>query len=512
MAAKRLLMRKIREILRLKHDLGRSHRHIAAQLGISVGSVSEVARRAGGAGLGWPLPADLDDAELERRLYGQSTAAPGRRPLPVWSKIHQELKRVGVTLQLLWLEYREDHADGYQYTQFCEHYRRWRKSLRSSMRQTHRAGDKLFLDYSGKRPEIVDPRTGEVRTVELFVAVLGASGYTYAEATPSQKLRDWVASNARALEFFGGVPGALVPDCLRSAVTRGCRYEPEVNLTYQGFAEHYGTSVLPARPRKPKDKAKVEVGVQVIQRWILARLRNRIFFSIEELNEAIWELLDEVNDRPYQKLGVSRAEMFETIDRPALRPLPAERYHYTERRYARVNIDYHVEFDRHYYSVPYQLAHEQVEVRATESTIEVIHRHRRVASHRRSYRRGQHTTDPAHMPSAHRRHAEWTPSRIVAWAETIGTNTAELAVHILRSRRHPEQGYRSCLGIMRLVETYGPERLEKACARALRVDARSYKSVKAILKGNLDQAPVETNDRRSLPRSHANLRGREYYQ
>jgi transposase len=380
------------------------------------------------------------------------------------------------------------------------------------MRQTHRAGDKLFLDYSGKRPSIVDPKTGEVKEVELFVAALGASGYTYAEATPSQKLRDWVASNARALEFFGGVPAALVPDCLRSAVTRGCRYEPEVNLTYQGFAEHYGTSVLPARPRKPKDKAKVEIAVQVIQRWILARLRNRTFFSIEELNDAIWELLAEVNNRLYQKLGVSRAEMFEKLDRPALRPLPAVRYHYTERKYVRVNIDYHVEFDRHYYSVPYQLAHEQVEVRASDSTIEIVHQHKRVASHRRSARRGQHTTDPAHMPSAHRRHAEWTPSRILSWAETVGANTAELASHILRSRRHPEQGFRSCLGILRLAKTYGDERLEKACARALRIDARNYKSVKAILKNKLDQVPVEANDRCSLPQNHANLRGREYYQ
>jgi transposase len=433
------------------------------------------------------------------------------RPLPDWGTLHAERRRVGVTLELLHLEYLAQHPDGYRYSAFCERYRRWLKDRHLSMRQEHLAGEKLFVDYSGKKPHYIDGKTGLPVEVELFVAVMGASSFTYVEATATQKGPDFIASHVRAFEFFGGVTGMLVPDQLRSGVTVPCRYEPGIQRTYDELAKHYGTAVVPARPGHPRDKAKVETAVLVAQRWILARLRNQTFFSLDELNQRIWELLDELNDRPMRIYRASRRELFERLDRPALRPLPVERFVYADWKAARVNIDYHVELDGHYYSVPHALVREKVELRITASTVEVIHRNQRVASHPRSSKRGMHTTTAEHMPKSHQQHREWTPSRITHWAGTVGVKTEELVAAILRERTHPEQGYRSCLGILRLGKRYGNERLEAACARALVAGARSYRHVESILKHSLDR--VADIEQRSNAKSidHENVRGRDYY-
>jgi transposase len=478
---------------------------------VSVGAVHNAVSRAELAGLDWVAANALDDEALEAAIYGDATDGGDLRPLPDFGYLHAERKRKGVTLALLHLEYLEQHADGYRYSQFCDYYRRWLKTRALPMRQEHLGGEKLFVDYSGKQPHLIDPATGEKIEVELFVAVLGASSYTYAEASLTQRGPDWIASHGRALVFFGGVPEILVPDQLKSGVTHACRYEPGVQRAYEEMATHYGTAVVPARPAKPRDKAKVEVAVQVVQRWILARLRNQTFFSLDALNERIWELLEELNDRVMRVYGQSRRQLFERLDRPALRPLPAERFVYGEWKTAKVNIDYHVEVERHYYSAPYGLVHEEVDARITGTTVEIFHRGRRVASHVRSDARGRHTTDASHMPLSHQKHLEWTPSRIIHWAGTIGAQTRALVEAILAERPHPEQGYRSCLGILRLGKRYGDERLEAACGRAVTAGARSYRHVDAILKNALDRVPIA--DAPDVPGvgSHENIRGGDYY-
>ncbi len=516
MAQKRLSMRMIKEILRLKWQCGRTHREVAAATWKSPGTVSHTVLRAKAAGYRkWEDIVDLDDDTLERKLYGVQAVPGAVRPLPdpVW--MHLERKKPGVTLELLHLEYLDAHPTGLKYTAFCNVYRRWLSARRLTMRQNHIAGEKLFVDYSGKRAHIIDRKTGEWIPVELFVAVLGASNYTYAEATRTQKSRDFIASHMRTLEYIGGVPKALVPDQLKSGVIAACRYEPTAQRTYEEMARHYQTAILPARPRKPRDKAKVEVGVQVVQRWILARLRNERFFSLEALNERIAELLEELNDRPMRRYRASRRQLFEQIDRPELAPLPCERFTYAQWKSAKVNIDYHVEYDRHYYSVPYTLVSAVVEIRATAMTIEIIHKGKRVTSYVRSYVPGKHTTKPEHMPKSHRAHAEWTPSRMITWAQKLGPHTAHLVKSLLEQRRHPEQAYRSCLGIMRLEKRYGAERVDAACRRALIVSARSYKHVANILKNGLDKIPLpeqSPDQDTAVPEPHEYVRGSSYYQ
>jgi transposase len=513
-------MRRNREILRQKWALGRSHRKVALSLGVSTGAISTVLARAKAAGLStWEEAFEgLSEAEFERRLYRDTTSHAGSRPMPDWAEIHAELAKKYVTRRLLHLEYLERHPDGYAYTQFCNGYRRWREKQKRSMRQIHRAGEKLFIDYSGKKPVVVDPTTGQVREVELFVAVFGASNYTYAEATESQKSADFIASHVRAFEYFGGVAELLVPDQLKSGVTKACRYEPGLQRTYEEMAEHYGTTIIPARPRKPKDKAKVEVAVQIVQRWILAVLRHETFFSLAELNGRIRVLLDQLNDRPMRSYRASRRELFEKLDQPVLRSLPDRPFDFAEWKFAKVNIDYHVELEGHYYSVPHALVGEKVELRFTAGTLEVYFRGERVASHPRHGREyrlpGRHSTKPSHMPRAHQKHLAWTPTRLIHWGESVGESTGALVTAILADRPHPEQGYRSCLGILRLAKRYGDARLEAACARAHRVRARSYRHVEAILKNGLDRVEdpnaTKRNPQPSLP-LHENLRGSDYY-
>jgi transposase len=477
---------------------------------MGVGTVSEYVERARRAGVSWPLPPELDDAALEARLFPAAPA--GReRVLPDLAAIHQELKGVGVTLHLLWEEYRQVHGErGYGYSQYCELYRRWAGQLRPLMRQLHRAGEKLFVDFSGKRPSIVDRRTGELVAVELFVGVLGASGYTYAEATATQKLHDWLGAHERMLEYFGGSAAIWVPDQLKGAISESCRYEPGVNRTYQELASHYGAVVIPARPGKPRDKAKVEAMVLVAQRWILARLRKRSFFDLVELNAAIRELVDELNERLMQKLKVSRRELWERVDRPGLKPLPAARYEVSQWARCRVNIDYHVEVAGHLYSVPYQLIGQLLEARYTSTIVEVYHKGQRLDSYPRRYERGA-TTRSEHMPSSHRAHAEWTPSRLVHWAEKTGPACGRLVAGILKSRPHPEQGYRACLGLMRLGKLYSASRLEAACERAEHLRSYSYRTVKNILAASQDRLALGDAPHDRATAAHDNIRGGEYY-
>jgi transposase len=507
-------MRQAKEILRQKWLLERTHREIARSVGVGAGTVSDTATRARNAGLDcWDVVEPLGEDELEQRLYGAALVRHPRRPGFDPAELDIELRRKGVTLQLLHLEYLECHPNGYRYTQFCQIYKDWKKRQGLTMRQVHRAGEKLFVDYSGTKPSIVDPHTGEVREVELFVAALGASSYTYAEATLTQSTRDWVRSHENAFAFFGGVTELVVPDQLKSGVTDPCRYEPGAQRTYEELLCHYGSIPLPARQRKPRDKAKVEVAVQVAQRWILARLRNQIFYSLAELNARIKELLVELNERKMRAYGASRRELFERLDRPALRPLPESRFVYGEWYFKKPGIDYHIDIDGHYYSAPHTSSDETFDVRVSAGTVELWLRGKRITSHPRSHRKGRHTTNPAHMPASHREHAEWSPSRLIRWATKMGPETATLVALILRDRPHPEQGYRSCLGIMRLGKQYGKERLEAASTRAVAVGARSYKHVAAILKNGIDRLPMPgATPQNTNSVSHGNIRGSAYYQ
>jgi transposase len=505
-------MRKLRDVLRLKYDTQLPLRAIAQACGLGLGTVSTYLQRAAAGGLRWPLPDDLDDAALEARLFTRPTVpATCDRALPNWTTLHQELKKAGVTLTLLWQEYRAQHPHGYAYSQFCERYRQWARRLTPSMRQVHHAGEKLFVDFSGKRPHLIDPTTGAEIVVELFVGVLGASGLIYAEATRSQALPAWVGAHIRMLEYFHGSPAIWVPDQLKSGVTTASRYEPEINRTYADLARHYGAVVIPARPATPTDKPLVEVSVQIAQRWVLAVLRHQTFFTLADLNAAIRDRLDAINDRPMKRLGVSRQTLFDQIDRPALKPLPSTRYELAEWKVCRPNIDYHVAIDHNFYSVPYQLTDESLEARFTASTVEVFFKSRRVAAHARLTGRGRYATQVAHMPRAHRAHAEWTPSRLIAWAEQTGAATGRLVAGILERRPHPEQAYRACLGLMRLGRQYGPARLEAACQRAEQLRSYRFRTVEHILHHQQDRLPLDEPPARPAL-THENLRGATYYE
>ncbi|HUL68578.1 MAG TPA: IS21 family transposase [Burkholderiaceae bacterium] len=507
-------MRRIREVLRLNAECDLSYSQIGRALGISKGSVANYLSAAEAAGLTHQEAAALDDAALRVRLYPQREVSK-KFVEPDFALVHRELKRKGVTLTLLWEEYR-DSAQGIPYSRsrFCERYQQFVQRLRRSMRQTHTAGEKLFVDYAGQTVPVIDPAGGAERRAHIFVAVWGASNFTYAEATWTETKADWIGAHVNAFEYAGGVSALLVPDNPKALISEASRYEPEPNRTYQALAEHYGCAVLPARPRKPRDKAKVEAGVLLVERWILARLRHRRFYSLAELNGAIGALLEDLNNRPFQKLEGSRRSWFEALERPALRPLPPTAFEYAQFKRALVSrLDYHVEFERHYYSVPHALVGQEVELRVTRTTIEVLYHSRRVASHVRSSRHGGYTTVPEHMPASHRAHHEWTPQRLMRWAGTIGAATQRVVTHILETKPHPEQGYRACLGMLALARKYGNRRLEAACERAAALGAKSRKSVASILANGLESQPVQRSlldDAPALP-AHANVRGPKYY-
>jgi len=511
MPTPRITMRQIREVLRLHLQAGLSYAETGRALKMAKSTVGAVVLMARAAGVDWATAQRLDDAELERRLYRPPVPRCSHQLEPNYAWIHQELKRPGVTLQLLWEEYARGNRLAYKYTSFCIKYRAWVVSLARSMRQTHVAGEKLFVDYAGQTVPIFDAATGEITPAQIFVAVLGASNYTHACATARQTMDDWLGAVMEAFEFIGGVPLLLVPDQTRALIARPDPYEPQTGRTVEEFATHYGVAVLPARPGRPRDKPKVEAAVLLVERWILARLRNRRFFSLAELNAAIEQLLVELNARSFKKLPGCRRSAFESIDRPALRPLPAARFELARWKRARVNIDYHVEFDGHYYSVPHRLVRTEVELRITSTTLEVIAGNRRLASHVLSSRRGHHTTLPEHMPASHRAHHEWTPQRLIAWGERIGAATAAVVRWQMDNRPHPEQGYRACLGLQRLAREFTAPRLEAACARALSIAAPTYRSVASILKSGLDRQPLAAAEPRSALPLHDNVRGPDYY-
>jgi len=507
-------MRKIKEVLRLRWEHDSSNNQIARSCNIARSTVREYLSRAEVAGLTWPLDPNLDDSALENLLFPIKPVLPSSlRQMPSMEYLFQEMKKKAVTLQLLWHEYKETNLDGYQYSQFCNLYRQWVKKLDVTLRQEYRAGEKLFVDYAGQTFPIIDRCTGEILNAYIFIATLGASNYTFAEASLSQDLPSWINAHVHAFDFFGGVTEILVPDNTKTGVKHPCRYEPDINPTYQDLADHYDTTVIPARSGHPRDKAKVESAVLVAERWILAALRNHQFFSLAELNRAISEKLRDLNHRKFNKLNTNRRTLYETVDKPALKPLPVHQYEYAEWKKLQVNIDYHVQVDHSYYSVPYQLVKKQVDVRITTHTVEILFKNQRVASHKRSYKQGFFATLQQHMPKAHRRYLEWTPSRIINWAAKNGPNTEKLVTRIMENRPHPEQGFRSSLGIIRLADHYGPQRLENACARALFIKGYSYKSVKSILKNGLDQQSLlfaQTEEPCSP--DHQNIRGKHYYQ
>ncbi len=514
MPAGRVAMRRVREVLRLGFA-GISKHEIARRTGLAASTVRETLARFRAAGLDWPLADSVTDDELEAKLYKAAGTKQGhrRQPEPDWAVVHRELKRKHVTLSILWDEYIERHPDGYRYSRFCELYRAWEGKLSVTMRQAHAGGDKLFVDYAGDTvPVIIDRLTGEVRTAQIFVAVLGASNFTYAEASWTQGLADWIGAHTRALEAIGGVPRLIVPDNAKAAVVKACLYDPQVNRTYAEMAAHYDTAILPTRPRKPRDKAKVEAAVLIIERWVLGRLRHRHFYSLAELNDAIRALLVRLNDeRPIRRLGVTRRQLLEDLDRPMLKPLPVEPYEFAEWRLRRVGIDYHIDIDRHYYSVPYRFARDAVEVRLTGRTVEVFAKGERIAAHLRASGNGKHTTVPEHMPSSHRRYADWTIDRIRRDAAAIGPSTAMLCELILEQRSHPEQGFRACLGIVRLAKAFGAQRVEAAATRALDIGARTYGSVKSILDNNLDRHAAPQRGADGVTILHPNIRGARYY-
>lgn len=489
-----------------------SQREVARVTGVSKSGVGEIASYARAAGLAWEQARALDDEALQARVYPPPAPRSARHLEPDWAQVHQQMKLPAVTLQLLWEEYRQAQGEqAYKYSAFCEKYARWARHLKRSMRQVHKAGERLFVDYAGQTVAMVDAFTGEITRAQIFVAVLGASNYTFACATRTQQAVDWVRSIIAALEFIGGVPRLLVPDQPRALMIRPDRYEPTSHRLLEELCDHYGMAVLPARPAHPQDKAKVEVGVQVVERWILARLRGRTFTTLGELNRAIAALLEQLNARAFKKLPGCRRSAFEELDRPALGPLPAVPMEVAQFKLARVNIDYHVELNGHYYSVPNALVGQQVELRIGERTLEVLHKQQRVAAHAISSSRGAHTTVAEHMPASHRAHAQWSPARLIAWGERMGAATATVVRWQMEHRPHPEQGYRACLGLMRLQREYGTERLEAACARALSIRAPHYKSVSSILASGLDRQPVIAANEAPLLPAHENVRGPGYY-
>lgn len=502
-------MRKIREVLRLKYDHQQSDRRIALSCQLSRSTVKDYQDRFQRSGLDWPLPPELSDKELEQQLFPSCAKTTEPTVYPDWAEIHQQLRRKGVTRWLLWQEYKSQHPNGIQYSQFCVHYRRWLEQLDPVMRQHHTPGEKLFVDYAGQTVAITDPESGQTQSAQIFVAVLGASNYTYVEATWSQQLSDWLMSHVRTFEFLGGCPESVVPDNLKSAVSQACYYEPELNPSYAELAQHYQIAVLPARSRKPRDKAKVEVGVQIVERQLLAPLRHHTFFSLSELNQSLRPLLTQLNQQPFQQQPGSRQQRFEQEERAQLKPLPARPYQFAQWRKVRVGRDYHVLIEQSYYSVPHALIGKQLEARISEHIVELFHRGQRVASHQR-LQPAQVSTVNEHRPPAHQYYADISAEQLLHWAQQTGAATTELVQQVLFSGTHLQQGCRVGAGLQRLAKHYGPTRLEAAAQRALRLGTHSYKSIESILAHGLDQQPLPTANDLSLP-EHSNLRGSAYY-
>lgn len=514
MSRKRISMRRIKEILRLRFEYGMSRRQIASSLKLSRSTVGEYLVRFDESGISWEEAREMETEELENRLKGEipERKRSAKHPVPDWHYVFKELKRKGVTLQLLWQEYHQENDGGYSYSQYCDLYRQWKQKLHISMRQNHKAGEKLFIDYSGMKVPITDPMTGEIREANIFVATLGASSYSYIEAHFEQNIKNWVNAHVRAFEFFGGTPEILVPDNLKAGVTSPCYYDPDINPTYHRVAEFYQLAVIPTRVKRPKDKAKVEVSVQVVERSALAPLRNRTFFSVQNLNEALRIKMDEINNRTMKHIGKSRRELFLEVDKPSLRNLPVHPFEYSEWKHAKVGIDYHVSYDHCLYSVPYQHLGKKVMVKGTERMVEIFLKDQSIALHKRLKRRNECSTTREHMPKNHRQMVGWKPERFIRWAEKTGTYTLEVIEKVLESKIHPQQSYRKCMGILKLGERFSGDRLENACRRALSFNTLSYKRIKSILDNSLDQvkeSEITPSDNSTL--LHENIRGEGYY-
>jgi transposase len=503
-------MRKIREVLRLRLEHGMTAREVAGACGLGCTTVVEYGYRAKAAGLVWPPPEDLSDAALEALLFPPPPPQETDRPLPDWGHIRSELSRKGVTLTLLWREYKEEHPNGYRYSRFSQLFREWEGAHSYSMIQHHRPGEKLFVDFSGLTMRLTNPESGETHKVEIFVAATGYSQFIFARACRTQTLRDWLDCHTCAFEFLGGCPEVVVPDNLKSGVKTPCRFDPEKNPSYAEFARHYDIVVLPARSRRPKDKAKVENGVQQVERWVLAPLRDRVFFSMEELQEAMDAEVRALNDRKLTDVPHSRRELFEAEERAKLKPLPNSRYELAEWKKAKVGPDYHVRFASQAYSVPHRYCGKSVDVRLTTQRVEVYLAGALLAAHDRGIALRHISTVPEHMPESHREHAEWTPQRLVGWASEFGPSTRELVEAMLLAYVHPEHGFRPAMGIVSLSKRYGAERLERACARALRGGATNYQSVKSILAKGLDGLEIQSEEPSPVA-SHANVRGKGYF-
>ncbi|RDI36332.1 IS21 family transposase [Aquicella lusitana] len=504
-------MRKISEVLRQYHELKCSHRVIARSLNIGKTTVTRYLERAKAAGINWPLPQSMTEEDLYNRLFPSAVKVSRQKAFPDWERVYKELRKKGVTLQLLWREYRDVQPEGLGYSQFCTHYRAYLKATSPIMRQVHKGGEKTFVDYAGMTVPWIDPGTGEIHEAQIFVGCLGASQFTFAEATATQQIPDWIQSHVRMWEYFGGVSEIVVPDNLKAGVKKSHRYDPDINANYQHVGEHYGFAIVPARVYEAKDKAKVENAVGIVERQILAPMRHITFTSIAEINAAIKPRLAVLNNQSFQKMKTSRRALFEEIDKSALKPLPPEKYQYAEWQHAKVHIDYHFVFDDHYYSVPYKYIHHEVEIRATANTVECFYERKRIASHPRSYHRYKHSTIKEHMPPAHRAHAEWSPDRMKRWANKIGPHTMKFIDRLIASRAFPEQAYRACLGVLRLGSRYGENRLEKACAIANESGATRYSQVEAILKNKLDTVPNSHSTNTPVISSHGNIRGSDYY-
>jgi transposase len=512
MARETLSMRKLSEVLRLSLEQKLSVRQIARSCCLARSTVADYLGRARAAGLGWPLAEGMDEVRLSTLLFPVRQGTGEARSGLDMRHIREEMRGQHVTLQLLWEEYRKSTPEGYSYSQYCQLYRNWLGKQAISLRQEHRAGEKLFVDFAGDALAIRDAKNGTVTLGNLFVAVLGCSNYTYAEVTPTQQLPDWIGGQVRMLEFIGGVPLVVVPDNTKTAVNRACWYDPDINLTYQEMAEYYGFAVIPARRGKPRDKAKVEGGVLIAERWILAALRHQVFFSFGEANTAVGKLLKQFNDHPFKKLPGCRREVFERMERPVLKPLPPRAYEMGEWKTGGVNVDYHFEVDGHYYSVPHRLIRQRVSARYTRSGVEIFHQSKRVAVHARSAAKGHHTTLAEHRPPAHQKYLEWTPERIESWAMTIGVNCRAAVRQIMASRPLPEHGFRPCMGVIRLGKRYGNERVERACERALRLNIANYRNIDNMLKSGRDKIPLAAEPPAPVVVAHDNVRGAEYYQ
>ena len=506
----RLSMRKISEVLRQRFELKRSYREVARSLNISTSTVGDYLARARAAGMSWPFPVELTEQELYEKLFLPVSAIKAERVQPDWEAVHCELRKKGMTLKLLWREYRDEQPLGLGYSQYCNYYRHFHKNIAPVMRQKHKSGEKSFVDYAGMKMPWFDPITGEIHEAEIFVGCLGASQFIFVEATATQQLPDWIQSHIHMFEYFGGVSAIVVPDNLKSGVTKAHRYDPDINANYQHMGEHYGIAIVPARSAEPKDKAKVENAVGIVERQILAPLRHITFTSIGEINAALSKRLAILNNQPFQKMKTSRRELFETIDKPALKPLPAKRYQYAEWKKAKIHMDYHFVFDDHFYSVPYQHTRHAVEIRASSKTVECFYQGQRIATHLRSYKRYGYTTLPEHMPKAHQEQAKYSLSYIKSRAKKIGQHTTDFVDHMMAARAFPQQAYRACYGLLRLSNQYGEERLEKACAKALLIRASRYQQVESILKNKLEEVPVHQPAITQLS-AHDNIRGANYY-